>query len=157
MQETTYVKLCAYGRIMKLPTMWECLSSCIRGNPNWPTMIVEVQWMGFRTWVRLPSGPLFYKPWKCLETPYLCGLPGIFHIRLEPFGSVKNRIKRIISAIVVAFGDKNELLLLQIAGKLDYVFFTNEERLLGASALIVWVWVLFSYNRQFTVHMLSWE
>lgn len=67
----------------------------------------------------------------------MCGLPGIFHIRLEPFGSVKNRIKRIISAIVVAFGDKNELLLLQIAGKLDYVFFTNEERLLGAGALIV--------------------
>ena len=53
---------------------------------------------------------------------------------------IKNAINdgaQIISAIVVAFGDKNELLLLQVAGKLDYVFFTNEEKLLGASALNV--------------------
>lgn len=51
---------------------------------------------------------------------------------------IKNAVNdgaQIISAIVVAFGDKNELLLLQVAGKLDYVFFTNEEKLLGASAL----------------------
>ena len=51
---------------------------------------------------------------------------------------IKNVINdgaRIISGIVVAFGDKNELLLLQFEGKLDYVFFTNEEKLMGVSVI----------------------
>ena len=82
-------------------------------------------WSTFLQTVKMPGNAVFMRA------------AGHFLYPLKTVWKCKNRIKQIISAIVVAFGDKNELLLLQIAGKLDYVFFTNEERLLGASALIV--------------------
>ena len=41
----------------------------------------------------------------------------------------------IHSGTVVAFGDKSELLLLQIDGKLDYVTFTTRERLNGVDMI----------------------
>ena len=62
MWETTYAKLCAYGRMMKLPKPSGCSFSDGGGNVKERTMIVEEQGIGFRTGVRFPSAPLKQAP-----------------------------------------------------------------------------------------------
>ena len=59
MWETTYAKLCAYGRKMKLLKAEGCCLPPAGGNVKQTAMIVEVQWMVFWTRVRFPPAPLF--------------------------------------------------------------------------------------------------
>ena len=56
---------------MKLLNPKGCLLSLGGGNDKKQTTLVEGEWMGFRTWVRIPPGPYFLEWGIQKYPPYL--------------------------------------------------------------------------------------